>query len=101
MFFVLFFSTTLFASIANITAIRGDAFIQDDAGKRVAKLGAALEKKDSIVTKANAKVQLIFKDETIVTVGKDSVFSIKDYAFDEKEPVVRFSILKGAMRTNR
>ncbi len=91
----------LFAnSIATITAIKGSATVQRVSGDIEAILGTKLEEKDTVITKNSTKVQIIFKDNTIISIGKNSNFSIEEYLFDdEKEPVARFGLLKGAMRT--
>jgi len=95
------FSVTLFANnIATITAIKGKASIERDSQSIVANLGSKLQKKDSVITQDKTKVQIIFNDETIITIGKNSNFSISEYLFDNtNEMEVKFSLLKGAMRT--
>ena len=93
-------STQLFASVATITALRGKASIQRDGAMIVAALGATLEEKDNIVTQDNTKLQVIFKDETIISIGKNSNFSINEYLFEDNQaPIAKFSMLRGAMRT--
>jgi hypothetical protein len=87
-------------AVATITAIKGDAIIQRAGKNIVAKLGAKLEQSDDLLTQNNAKVQIIFKDETVISIGKNSHFSIKEYIFDDNQaPVAKFGMLKGAMRT--
>jgi len=94
-------SLTLFANdVATVTGVNGDATIQRNGTEIKIALGSVLEEKDTVITSENAKVQIIFKDETIVTIGKNSNFSISEYLFEDGvEPVVKFSMLKGAMRT--
>lgn len=97
---ILLLSTQLFASVATITALRGQADIERVGNKIIASLGASLEEKDNILTQDNAKLQIIFKDETIVSIGKNSNFSISEYLFEDNQtPIAKFSMLKGAMRT--
>ena len=85
--------------VAKITALKGSVEIQSDSVNINATLGASLQEKDSIITADQSKAQIIFNDETVVTVGKNSNFSIAKYIFDDtNEPAVEFSILKGAMR---
>ena len=87
-------------SVATITAMRGDADIKRDGELIIASLGAKLEQKDNILTKDNSKLQVIFKDETIISIGKNSDFSIQEYLFEDNQaPVAKFSMLRGAMRT--
>ena len=99
--FILFFTPNIFASyVATITAIKGEAFIERDSEKIVATLGLQLEEKDTISTKENTKVQLIFKDETIISLGHNTNFSIQEYLFeDASEPIAKFGMFKGAIRT--
>lgn len=98
---VLLLSTNLLASsVATITAIKGKATIQRDTNSINAVLGTKLEARDNIKTGDNSKLQIIFKDETVITIGKNSNFSIKEYLYeDSKEPVARFGIIKGAMKS--
>ncbi|WP_373000629.1 FecR domain-containing protein [Sulfurimonas sp.] len=99
LFFLL--SVAIFAKdVATVTALNGSAFVERDGTKVEITIGASLQEKDTILTDDKAKVQIIFTDETIVTVGKNSNFSIKEYLFeDSQEPVAKFAMLKGAMRT--
>ena len=99
--FVLSLSLTLIAKdVATITGVNGKAFIERDGAKIAVIIGTTLQEKDSVITNDKAKVQIIFTDETIVTIGKNSNFSISEYLFeDDQEPVVKFAMLKGAMRT--
>ena len=98
---VVFVGVTLFAKdVATVTGLNGGAFIQRAGEKIKVSLGVKLQENDTIITDDKAKVQIIFKDETIVTLGKNSNFAISEYLFeDNQKPVVKFSMLRGAMRT--
>ena len=86
--------------VATITAIRGNVDIKRDTALIVANLGTKLQEKDNILTKDNSKVQVIFKDETVISIGKNSEFSISEYLFeDNTPPIAKFNMLRGAMRT--
>jgi len=86
--------------VAIVTGLNGKAFIQRDGKKIEVSLGIKLQEKDKIITNQKAKVQIIFNDETVVTLGKNSDFSINEYLFEaDKKPLVRFGMLRGAMRT--
>ena len=93
-------TANLFASfVGTITASKGEASVLRDSNSKKANIGLKLQEKDHILTKANAKVQIIFKDETIITVGKNSDFSIEEFLFDdEEEPSAKFGMFGGAMR---
>jgi len=98
---VLLLGVTLFAKdVAKVTGLSGSASIQRDGSSIEVTLGIALEERDVITTGDSAKLQIIFEDETIISLGKNSNFSIKEYIFeDAKAPVAKFAMLKGAMRT--
>jgi len=97
---VFILSTTLFAKdVATVTAINGHAFVQRDGTKKEIFLGDKLQEKDKILTSEKTKVQIIFEDETVITLGKNSDFSISEYLFEDKKTVARFTMLRGAMRT--
>ena len=93
-------SLPLFAnSVATITALKGSAKIESVSASMEATLGAKLEAKDNIVTADKSKVQIIFNDNTTVTVGKKSHFSIAEYIYDDSsEPSVEFGLFKGAVK---
>ena len=98
---VLFISVNLLAStVATITAIKGKAKIQRESQSINAIIGFKLKEKDTIITQDNTKLQLIFQDETIISLGKNTHFSIEEYLFeDSTEPVAKFGMFKGAIRT--
>jgi len=98
---ILLLSVTLHAEfVATITASKGDVKILRESLSLKAPVGTKLLNKDRILTGADSKVQIIFTDETIISIGKNSNFSIEEYLFDEtQEPVARFGMIGGAMRT--
>ncbi len=101
-FLSLLLGSTLFSKdVAVVTALNGEASVKRDGVTLPLSLGMKLQERDSVVTNADAKVQIIFNDETIITVGKSSEFSINEYLFDEEkeENSLQFGLLRGAMRT--
>lgn len=103
LFVVIFVSlfSQLFASGGKIVAIKGDATIIRDKENLIAKYGNLLKENDELLTKDKAKVQLLFEDNTVITVGENSHFKINDFLFDEsnKEYNANFGLLKGGFRT--
>jgi len=92
--------TSMFANIGKITAIKGEVLIQRDSQDFLVKLGTELKKSDTIKTKTNARAQLVFTDNTIVSIGKSSIFSIEDYLFESKKPAVaKFKFGNGVFKT--
>ena len=99
--FLLFLSSS-FANIAKVSAVVGDARIERANENIVVKIGVSLLEKDIIHTTKNAKVQLIFKDDTIVTLGKNSALNIETYLYDIKNPKnskTNLNFFKGAFKT--
>ncbi|WP_164970002.1 transferrin-binding protein-like solute binding protein [Arcobacter sp. CECT 8983] len=94
-------STLLFAEVAKVVALKGEAYIKRGDSNIILKLNSLLEKNDIIKTKESTKLQLLFKDETIITIGKNSTLAVNDYIFDEqkKEYKAEFGLLKGTFRT--
>jgi hypothetical protein len=88
-------------TIGTITALKGKADIKRGKSLLTAHLGDKLQEKDSVITRDSTKVQIIFKDETIITIGKNSNFSIAQYVYEDNnpKPSARFGLVRGAMRT--
>lgn len=97
---LLFFGiSVLGASVGNITALSGAASIERGSAKLPAALGGSLESKDTVATAKNSKVQLTFKDNTIITVGKESRFSVEEYLFDATpDSKAKFNMIRGTIR---
>ena len=95
-------TTTLFANIGKITAIKGDASVLRDSKSIPLNLGFILKQKDKITTGKNTRVQIIFKDNTIISLGKESSFDIGEYSFDDKDPSkakMSFKVAKGIFKS--
>lgn len=70
------------ADIGLVKVARGSVQIERD-GKRVpATVGAGLRASDVIVTGADGSAGITFADNSLVSVGPDSVFAIEKYSFD-------------------
>ncbi len=98
---LLFINLYIYANVAKVVALKGDAYII--RGKQEIKLDLLTKilKDDIVKTKDNSKIQIIFKDNTIITIGKNSQLAISDYVFDEKNNQYKadFGLLKGTFRT--
>lgn len=98
--FLILTSSLLANPVASITALRGEAKIQRGASSFSAVLGASLQNEDTIVTQKKTRIQAIFADESIITIGNNSVFSIREYLYEDADTsVAEFSLLKGAIKT--
>lgn len=88
------------ASIGKVSAVRGEAqFLRDDQALSLS-VGDAVEEKDKIKTGDNTKVQIVFKDRTIVTIGKNTDFSISQYVYgDAQNSKAEFNLAKGVFKS--
>ena len=84
LFFVLTLSAFVWSNIGNVAALKGDANILRNSKTLKIKSGMSLEVKDKIVTSSQSRVQVILKDDTVVTIGPDSSFVFDAYTFGTK-----------------
>jgi len=91
-------SILLFANIGKVTALIGKTDIQRDNKLFLAKIGLNIENKDIFLTHKNSKIQLMFKDDTVVTIGPNSKFSIENYLFNNKKSKANFSFTEGVIK---
>ena len=98
---LLLVSNSLFAEVAKVVSLKGEALLIRDNKTLTLTRASLIQKDDKIETKQNTKVQLLFKDETIISIGKNSSFLVSNYLFDEKNKnyEAKFSMLKGTFRT--
>lgn len=78
-------SAFIWSNIGNVAALKGDANIIRKSKTLKIKSGMELEVKDKIVTSSASSVQVILKDQTVVTVGPDSAFVFDAYIFGTRE----------------
>jgi len=93
-YLIIFFSILLFADVGTIKEIRGDVNIVRNQHMIKASLNMGVDINDTVVTYKNSKAKIVFKDNTIITIGQNSAFKIKDYVLGKK-PKARFGFLKG------
>jgi hypothetical protein len=70
------------ADIGLVKVSSGDVQIQRGANKLPAAVGAGLQTQDVIVTGANGSAGITFSDNSLVSIGPNSVFAIEKYQFD-------------------
>ncbi len=71
--------------IGHIQKIEGTAFIQRGGTTLPAAAGAALYRGDLIRTGKPGAAGIVLTDDTTISLGSGSEFSLNDYAFDPKE----------------
>eukprot|EP01022_Parablepharisma_sp_SALTPOND_P014679 TRINITY_DN2015_c0_g2_i4.p1 TRINITY_DN2015_c0_g2~~TRINITY_DN2015_c0_g2_i4.p1 ORF type:complete len:1315 (-),score=134.64 TRINITY_DN2015_c0_g2_i4:2332-5865(-) len=95
---LLFAPLALHASIAKFSALSGDVSIIESGKSSPATMSSVIDKKDKIVTGESGKAQIVFKDNTVITLGINSDFAIEEYFSDAKKPKASFSIGKGTFK---
>ena len=100
---LLFLSITIhaFANIGNIMALKGAAEVHKKSNTILtAKSGMSIDKGDTIVTQNKTRVQVILKDDTIITIGSHSSFGFDDYFFDgSKKSTLSMRMDRGFFRS--
>ncbi len=95
---ILSFSTLLSASIGEISAINGSAIIHRGAQTLTVTMHMPIEEKDVIQTAKKGKLQIVFKDNTVISLGQNSTFKIQEYLYGEKKVKARFNV-KGLFKS--
>ncbi len=98
--FVSFFSSLL--AIENsgfIKKLTGEAIIKRDKKTIIIKIGDKVYPNDIIITKNNSSVGIIFKDNTLISLGKNTEFIIEKYTFnpEKKDEAFISRITKGTL----
>lgn len=94
-----FLSSTLWANVAKVSLLKGEAFVQRDTQKIALNNGNTLNEKDIVSTTKEAQIQLIFQDKTVVTLGSESEFKIEEYLSDTANPKAKFKFNQGSFKT--
>jgi hypothetical protein len=96
---LLFLSVTLFAKVGVVTALKGSAELLRDGMSQSVAVGTTLQVGDEIKTAVGAKLQLMFEDKTVISLGQKSHFKVDDYLYDAKDPRANFSISTGIFKS--
>jgi hypothetical protein len=70
------------ADIGKIKVAKGSVEIQRGGAKIPAQVGAGLQTSDVLVTGADGSAGITFTDNSLVSIGPNSVFAIDKYSFD-------------------
>ncbi len=90
----------MYASVGTIVDIVGKATLTRSNKHINITKKLSLEEHDIIKTSANSKVKIFFKDNTAVSLGQNTTFSIATYVFTgKKDSKIKFKILKGFFKT--
>ena len=100
LYIFLLLSIPLWADIGNIMALKGQADVIRSSKHIKALAGMELLKGDQIQTYTNSRVQVMLKDDTVVTIGAKSLFGFEEFDFDNKaKPKVSMRAVRGFFRS--
>jgi hypothetical protein len=77
-----FAGSAMAADIGLVKVAKGSVEIQRGATKMPAKVGTGLQTSDVVITGADGSAGITFTDNSLVSVGPNSVFAIDKYQFD-------------------
>lgn len=94
--FTLFAIVSLFcAPVGRVAAVSGEAIIFRADTQMRSHVGAAIEQSDRIQTAKDSKIQIVFNDKGVVTIGGDSVFEIEEYPQNGDTQAVKLNVKRG------
>lgn len=72
--------------VGQIISLQGDAIAtRQDAGERKLALKSPIFLNDKITTRAGAKLQILFQDDSVMSQGENSEMTIDEYVYAPKE----------------
>ena len=93
------YASSLLANIGEVTALRGTASLIHNGSTKDVKVGTILEVHDELKTDPKSKLQIVFKDKTVISLGQKSHFKIDEYLFEDKKVAAKFEIKKGFFKS--
>ncbi|MEO5378912.1 MAG: FecR domain-containing protein [Magnetococcus sp. DMHC-6] len=99
---ITYFTITLTAyagGIAQVKNIKGSAFIEREGRQAILKVGDVLEQADIIYTEADGAVGIVFMDNSLVSVGPETVLALDQFEFNTTthEGVFNSSLRQGTL----
>ena len=82
---LIFLNFALFANIGKVITVKGEPTLLRNGTTHTLNIGAQLLPHDTLKTDNKSKLQLVFQDGTIITIGKNSSLNIDEYKFNKKE----------------
>ncbi|MGB6440210.1 MAG: hypothetical protein WBE89_12955, partial [Methyloceanibacter sp.] len=68
--------------IGTISDVENDAQIISASGTTTAVIGLGVHMKDQLRTGADGRLQVTFRDHTVLTLGEDAIIVVDRYVFD-------------------
>jgi len=97
---ILGFSTAVLAAdVGEVKVAKGTAYLERGAEKLPVRIGLPVQASDKVVTAADGTVGITFADNSLLSVGPDSVLAIDRYVFDSTTHAGQFdsTLSKGTL----
>ncbi|QKE28353.1 FecR domain-containing protein [Arcobacter acticola] len=99
LFLLMFLSTTVFAQIGQVVALKGDVKLERESKIQELLLKDKVLENDQITTLNDSRTQLLLNDETVITVGENSIFKMDEYLLnEEKDSTLKMNFLNGTFK---
>lgn len=85
-------------AVGEISMLRGEALVIRHKAELDARIQMKIQSKDMIQTKKGSKIQLTFKDKTVITLGENTIFSVEHYLFEDKKSKAKFNVKSGSFK---
>ena len=96
---LLILNIALWANIGTVAAFRGTASISRDGESLNVVSGMNIERHDQVLTKEKTRMQVILKDNTVVTIGSNSSFGFLEFSMQEGKERVSMKADGGFFRS--
>ncbi len=96
---LVFMTGALSASIGEIIALKGSANLLREGVKKELSVGFKILKGDEMQTAKKSKLQILFSDKTVISLGQKSNFKVDEYIFSKNKNVANFSVSKGFFKS--
>ena len=85
----------------DVVSVRGKAVIERKAGSTDARVATELLESDNIVTRDRSRVKMLFRDDSILTLGANSKLVIKKYLYspESKRAESIYELADGRLRS--
>lgn len=84
----------------NVVRVRGEVEVKSPARSLKATVGLVLNEADRVLTHARSRAKMLFRDDSILTLGENSVLSVKQYLYspENKRADSIYELLDGRLR---
>lgn len=85
----------------DVVAVRGKAAIERKAGRTDARVRDALQENDSVMTGERSRLKMLFRDDSVLTLGANSRLNIRKYLYspENKRAESIYELADGRLRS--